>query len=149
MRSKTSKWFECTCQYLKKMEDGSLKKVKETNVVDALSFSEAETRFTDEMKAYISDLFEVTAIKIAQYTEVFFNDEDESADRWYKVGVDFINVNEKTGKEKRDKVIYLFQAGSFEQAKKSVVEMMSGSMAVYEIVKIEETKLWSIFEYKN
>lgn len=147
MRSKTSKWFECTCQYEKMMEDGCMKKTKETNVVDALSFTEAEARFVEEMSAYISGSCDVTAIKIAPYTEVFFNDEDESADRWYKVRLDFITINEKTEKEKRDKVTYLFQAGSFEQAKKSVVDVMDGTMIDYEIAEIKETKLWSVFEH--
>jgi hypothetical protein len=129
------------------MNDGLQKKVKETNVVDALSFTEAENRFIEEMSSYISGEFDVTAIKIAQYKEVFFNDVDESADRWYKVRLDFITIDEKTEKEKRQKVTYLFQAGSFEQAKKSVVEVMGGTMIDYEIVKIEETKIWSVFEY--
>lgn len=147
MRSRTAKWFECTCQYEKIGEDGLQKKTKETNVVDALSFTEAESRYIEEMSAYISGEFDITAIKIAQYKEVFFNDEDSSADRWYKVKLDFITINEKTEKEKRDKVIYLFQAGSFEQAKKSVVDVMGGTMIDYEIVKIEETKIMDVFEY--
>lgn len=147
MRSRESKWFECTCQYNKTMEDGLVKKVKETNVVDALSFTEAEKRFIEEMTPYISGEFDVTAIKIAPYKEVFFNDEDEIADRWYKVKLQFITLDEKTGKEKRQNVTYLFQAGTFEQAKKSVVEVMSGTMIDYVIAKIEETSLWSVFEY--
>ncbi len=149
MRSRTAKWFECTCQYEKTMEDGLRKKVKETNVIDALSFAEAENRFIEEMKSYISGEFDVTAIKLAQYGEVFFNDEDESADRWYKVKLNFITIDEKTAKEKRQKVTYLFQAGSFDQAKKSVVEVMGNTMIDYEIVKIEETSIWSVFEYST
>lgn len=147
MRSRTTKWFECTCQYEKTMEDSLQKKVKETNVVDALSFTEAEKRFIEEMSSYISGEFDVTAMKIAQYKEVFFNDADESADRWYKVKLDFITINEKTEKEQHQKVTYLFQAGSFEQAKKAVVEVMGGTMIDYVILKIEETNLWSVFEY--
>lgn len=147
MRSRTAKWFECTCQYEKTGEDGLQKKTKETNVVDALSFTEAESRYIEEMSAYISGEFDITAIKIAQYKEVFFNDEDSSADRWYKVELDFITINEKTEKEKRDRVTYLFQAGSFEQAKKSVVDVMGNTMIDYKIVKIEETKIMDVFEY--
>lgn len=149
MRSKSAKWFECTLQYEKTMEDGLMKKVKETNVVDALSFTEAEGRFIEEMEAYISGEFDVTAIKIAPYKEVFFNDEDKSADRWYKVKLDFITINEKTGKEQHSKTTYLFQAGTFEDAKKSVVEVMNGTMIDYVIVKIEETNLFDVFEYSK
>ena len=147
MRSRTAIWFECKIGYEKVMDDGLQKKVTESYVVDALSFTEAEKRFIEEMSSYISGEFDVTAMKIAQYKEVFFNDADESADRWYKVKLDFITTNEKTEKEQHQKVTYLFQAGSFEQAKKAVVEVMGGTMIDYVILKIEETNLWSVFEY--
>ena len=54
------------------MENGLQKKVTEQYVVDALSFSEAEKRITEEMSAYISGEFAIVDVKIAQYKEVFF-----------------------------------------------------------------------------
>ena len=44
MRSKTSTWFETKVRYDKTMDDGREKKVTEVFVVDALSFTEAETK---------------------------------------------------------------------------------------------------------
>ena len=41
-------------RYEKTMEDGTIKKVTEVYVVDALSFSEAEKRITEEMSSYVS-----------------------------------------------------------------------------------------------
>ena len=75
MRSRSAMWFECKIRYEKVMEDGLQKKVNENYVVDALSFSEAETRITEEMSAYISGEFEVADIKKAAFKEVFFTDE--------------------------------------------------------------------------
>lgn len=43
MRSRTSTWFETKVKYQKTMEDGSEKVVSEAYVVDALSFTEAES----------------------------------------------------------------------------------------------------------
>ena len=83
MRSRTANWFECKIRYEKIMEDGLQKKVTEVYTVDALSFSEAEERITEEMSAYISGEFEVADIKKAVYKEIFFSDE-EMADKWYK-----------------------------------------------------------------
>jgi len=60
MRSKTATWFESKIRYEKVMEDGLQKKVTEQYVVDALSFSEAEKRITEEMSAYISGEYEIT-----------------------------------------------------------------------------------------
>ena len=146
MRSKTSKWFECTCQYEKTMEDGLQKKVKEVNVVDALSFAEAEARFTEEMATYISGSFDVTAIKIAPYKEVFFSDK-EADDRWYKARVALITIDEKSEKEKRTNIVYLVQAGSLDGAVKNINEAFSGSMMDFASISVSETKIWDVFEY--
>ena len=62
MRSRTANWFLCKIRYEKVMEDGLQKKVTEQYVVDALNFSEAETRITQEMSSYISGEFEVVEI---------------------------------------------------------------------------------------
>ena len=83
MRSRTAEWFECKIRYEKVMEDGLQKKVTETYIVDALSFSEAEERIIEEMSSYISGEFNVVDIKKATYKEIFFADQD-SADKWYK-----------------------------------------------------------------
>ena len=111
MRRRSALWFECKIRYEKVMEDGLQKKVNENYVVDALSFSEAETRITEEMSAYISGEFEVADIKKAAFKEVFFTD-DNIADKWYKAKLQFITIDEKTEKEKRSTVTYLVQAGS-------------------------------------
>ena len=44
-----SEWFECKVRYDKTLESGLIKKTTETYLVDALSFTEAEKRFIEEM----------------------------------------------------------------------------------------------------
>ena len=68
MRSRTAIWFECKIAYEKVMEDGLQKKVNESYVVDALSFTEAENRIMEEMSSYISGEFTIKDIKIAPYS---------------------------------------------------------------------------------
>ena len=53
MRSRTATWFETKIRYEKTIDDGSQKKVSESYVVDALSFTEAENTIIEEMSAYI------------------------------------------------------------------------------------------------
>ncbi len=146
MRSRTDTWFECKIRYEKVMEDGLQKKVTEQYVVDALSFTEAEQRITEEMSAYISGTFEVTDIKKAVYKEIFFSD-DELADRWYKAKLQFITIDEKTEKEKRANVSYLVQAGSFNGAVKNIDEVMGGTMIDYVIATVAETQILDVYEY--
>ena len=74
MRSRTSNWYECKVKYQKTMEDGAEKVVSEQYVVDALSFTEAESVMLEEMSAYVSGSITITGIVKASYGEVFFSD---------------------------------------------------------------------------
>lgn len=130
------------------MDDGMQKKVVESYVIDALSFTEAEQRIMEEMSAYISGEFEVSDIKRAAFKEVFFSDE-EMADRWYKAKVQFITIDEKSEKEKRSNINYLVQAGTLNGAVKNIDEVMGGTMIDYVIAAVTETTLMDVFEYKK
>ena len=146
MRSRTANWFECKIRYEKTMDDGLQKKVTETYVVDALSFTEAEQRIMEEMSSYISGEFEVSDIKRATYKEIFFSDED-MADRWYKAKLQFITIDEQTDKEKRSNVNYLVQAGTVNGAVKNLDEVMGGTMIDYVIAAVAESTIMDVFEY--
>lgn len=146
MRSRTAKWFICKIRYEKTMEDGLQKKVTEIYVVDALSFTEAEARITEQMKSYISGEFSIENIDPAPFGEIFFSD-GETDDKWYKAKLAFITIDEKTDKEKRSIVNYLVQGGSFDQAKKHIEEVMGGTMIDYVIDTLKETKYMDVFEY--
>ena len=123
MRNRTSIWFETRIRYDKTMEDGRNKKVTEQYVVEALSFSEAEKRITEEMSHYVSGEFGVKAIKLAAYSETFFSDIDTD-DKWFNAKLAFITLDEKTDKEKRTPVTYLVQAASLDKARAYVKEVM-------------------------
>ena len=148
MRTRTTTWFETKIQYEKTLEDGLQKKVKEQYVVDALSFTEAEKRITEEMSSYISGAFDVADIKKASYKEIFFSDEG-TADRWYKAKVQFITIDEKTEKEKRTNVYYLVQASTIHQAVKNIDEVMGSTMIDYAIAAVSETTIMDVFEYQK
>lgn len=148
MKSRTAQWFECKIRYEKTMEDGLQKKVSENYVIDALSFTEAEQRIMEEMSAYISGEFDIADIKKASYKEIFFSD-DDLADRWYKAKLQFITIDEKTEKEKRNNVYYLLNAGTLNAAVKNIDEVMGGTMIDYAIVSIAETTIMDVFEYKK
>lgn len=148
MRSRTAEWFECKIRYEKTLEDGMQKKVTEAYTVDALSFTEAEQRILEEMSSYISGEFDVADIKKAAYKEIFFSD-DDMADRWYKAKLQFITVDEKSGKEKRSNVNYLVNAGTLNGAVNNITEVMNGTMIDYVIASVAETQLMDVFEYKK
>ena len=83
-------WFECKIRYEKMSEDGKIKKVNEPYLVDAVSFTDAETRISEEMKPYISGEYTISNIKRARYTEIIPN---ETGDRWFVCKVKLIKLN--------------------------------------------------------
>ena len=148
MRSRTANWFECKIRYEKTVEDGTQKPVTEMYVVDALSFSEAEERITEEVSAYVSGSFDVKDIKKAAFGEIFFCF-DSNADRWFKTKLQLIVLDENSGKEKKSSVNFLVQAGTFREALSNIEEGMKGTMQDYVISSINETTIMDVFEYKK
>ncbi|MDR3266787.1 MAG: DUF4494 domain-containing protein [Tannerella sp.] len=138
-------WFECKISYEKTGEDGIRKKVSESYLVDALSFTEAEARIIEEMQPFISGEFSVLDIKRARYNETFFNDK---GDRYYKAKINLIALDEKSGTEKKTSVQMLAQASTIHEAIKVIDEGMSGTLADYEMASIIETALLDTFPFK-
>lgn len=128
------------------MEDGQQKRVTEQYVVDSMSFSETERRITEEMSNFISGEFEVTDIKPAAYKEVFFSDVP-AEDCWFKAKLQFITLDEKSGKEKRSTVNYLVQGATLQSALKNVNEVMGTTMVDYVVASLSETKIMDVYEY--
>ena len=146
MNSKTSDWFEVSLRYRKISEDGREKSVTEQYVVDSISFSEAEERILKEMEQFIRGDYSVKAIKKVAYKEVFFTNDGEG-DKWYKARLQFIIIDENTGKEKRSNVIYLVQSSSLNAVCKSIDEIMDGSFFDYESMSVQETKILDVFKH--
>ena len=147
MRTRNSEWYEVKYQHEQTQEDGTQKKITELYTVDALSFTEAESKITEEMKLYVSGETFIKAITRAPYKEIFF-DERESADKYYKAKLDFITIDEKTEKEKKSTITYLVQAASLDEAKKNINEVMGTTMIDYDIQSIAETKIMDVFEHE-
>ena len=137
-------WFECKVSYEKMMENGMQKKVTEPYLVDALSFTEAEARIIEEIQPYITGDFTVADIKRAKISELFFN---EAGDRFFKVKLNFITLDEKSGAEKKTAANMLVQATTLEEAKNGLVEGMKSTMCDYSIENIGETKLMDVFPF--
>lgn len=139
-------WFECKVSYEKVMENGVTKKVSEPYLVDAFSFTEAEARIIEEMKPFISGEFTISDIKRARFAELFFN---ENGDRYYKIKVYFITLDEKSGAEKKTAAQMLAQANDIEEAIVVLKEGMKGTMADWIIASITETMIMDVFPFST
>lgn len=142
-----SEWFECKVKYDKTMEDGLIKSTTETYLVDALSFTEAEERFIEEIQPFMSGEFVVTDIKRARLAELM-ESEDLTDDHFFKARVAYITLDEKKGTEKRSVQSILIQAKDFRTALKNLDAGMRGTLGDWVIVSITETKIMDIFKFK-
>lgn len=142
-----NEWFECKVRYERTLENGLIKKVTETYLVEALSFTEAERRFMEEIEPFMSGEYQVTDIKRAKIAELLETDEDE-ADRLFKAKVAFITLDEKSGAEKKSNQNMLVQASDLRDAVKRLDKGMAGTMADYEISSVTETPIKDVFHYK-
>ena len=148
MESKVSKFFEVKVQYQKMLEDGKEKNVTEQYVVEAMSFTEAEARITEEMTNYISGDFGVVSEKIAPYNEIFLSDKSDD-DKWFISKVAFITLDEKTAKEKKQTFRYLVQAATSENALDYTKTMLHQCLSDYSIDSVQDTPTLDVFLYGN
>lgn len=144
----TGTWFECKVRYEKVMDNGMNKKITESYLVDAVSFTEAEARIVEELAPLMTGEFEITEIKKARYTEVIPCD-DESADKWFKCKLNYITIDEKYGTEKKQAVYMLVQAATLQDAVISIEEEMSQTMVDYEIASVTDTNIMDVYPYRQ
>ena len=143
-----TEWFECKVKYDKTMEDGLIKTTTETYLVDAISFTEAEKRFIEEIEPFMGGEFIVSDIRRARLSEVM-ESEDLTDDKWFKARVAYITIDEKKGTEKRIVQSILIQAKDFHTSLKNLDKGMHGTLGDWTIVSITETKIIDIFKSKS
>lgn len=158
--------YECGVRFDKMMENGMVKKVTELYLVDALTFTEAEARIISEVTPFISGEFDVVTIKRTNYSEIVFDEfnlnsesdaqvqklthansrASEVADKWFKAKINLITIDEKTGKEKKQAIYCIINAGSINAAHDTLVSHMN-TMADYEIATLDETRIMDVYVY--
>lgn len=140
MKQISGTWFEVKVRYEQTQEDGMNKMVTETYVYKAADFGEAYDKAIKNMSTFISGDFGITAMKIAQYKEIITQDE-RTEEKYYRVKVNLIILDEKTQKEKKTACYYLVNADSVEKARKYTDTALSDTMMDYVIEAVQEAKI--------
>ncbi|MGA8852616.1 MAG: DUF4494 domain-containing protein [Christiangramia sp.] len=137
-------WYECKVKYRKTHETGEQKVTTDTYLLDAVSYTEAESRITEEMKAYTSEDFRIMNIKVANFSEVH---PFENSDRWFKSKVSLIALDEESGKERKSNIYLLVQANDVKEAFENTAQAMEDTMGDYTIPSIAESPILDVFPY--
>ena len=137
-------WYECKVRFRKIDETGLQKVVTEPYLVDALSYTEAEKRMTQEMMTYTSEEFKITNIRVANYAEVH---PFENTDRWFRSKVALTAYDEESGKERKSNIYLLVQANDLREAFDNTQVAMKNTMGDYTIPAIAESPIMDVFPY--
>ena len=140
-------WYECKVKYRKIDENSGEQKLKtEPYLVDAVSYTEAESRITEEMMAYLSDNdgIKITNIKVANFAEIH---PFENADRWFKCKISLIAYDEESGKERKTNQYLLIQANDVKEAYENTLQVMQNTMGDFTIPAIAESPIMDVFPY--
>ena len=141
-------WFECKVSYERQADSMGMKKVSESYLVDALSFTEAEKRIIKEVRPFVSvGELEVVNIRRARIAELFLNDEAED-DRYFRAKVNFITVDEKSGSEKKTSATMIVKSDSLPNAVTELKAQLDSQMASYEIAAVTDTHILDVFQYE-
>jgi hypothetical protein len=137
-------WYECKVKYRKTHETGEQKVTTDTYLLDAVSYTEAEARISEEMKTYTNEDFRIMNIKVANFSEVH---PFENSDRWFKSKVSLVALDEESGKEKKTNIYLLVQANDVKEAFENTTKAMETTMGDYSIPSITESPILDVFPY--
>ncbi len=137
-------WYECKVKYRKTDDSGVQRVTTEPYLIDAVSYTEAESRINEEMSAYVSEEFKITNIKVANFAEIY---PFENSDRWFKSKISLIAYDEESGKERKSNMYVLVQANDVKEAFDNTNVVMKNTMGDYTIPAISESPIMDVFPY--
>lgn len=138
-----AKWFECKFKFSREDESGGYKSITETYLVDAVSFTEAESRVYSEVASNLRDFL---LLKIAPYPIHDMVISDQGA-KFYKCKVVMLTVDEKSGREKKVNQFVLVNADCIDKANEVIDDLYSTALSNFTSVSISETNIVEVLPY--
>ncbi|WP_273210749.1 DUF4494 domain-containing protein [Runella zeae] len=134
-------WNIVKIKYQQEQENGSLKTLTESYLVEAVSFSDAEARIY-KLMADGAQEFTVAGISKASFSDIFY---DEGAEKFWIARVLYISINEVSGKEKKVYVNMYVQGENILSALRLIEEELKDSLVPYEIVSLKLTSILEVY----
>nr|DAT44496.1 MAG TPA: protein of unknown function (DUF4494) [Caudoviricetes sp.] len=142
----TANWFEVKVKYTKVDEDGRQRKVSKLYLLDAVSFTEAESRIIEELREIIQGDFYIEAIKKSNITELV-ESKDGNDDKWFKAKVAIIDADSISGKEKRSNQYFLVAGSDVDKSLENLQKALSTYVVPFEIVQVGDSNIMDVFPY--
>ena len=135
-------WFSCKVKYQKIDEHGKQNRANETYLVEAINFTEAETRIFEMMEQYGNGDIMVTGISKTSFSEIVNYDDGQY---WYKAKVTWEDMEESSGKVSRVTNHFLVAANSVKQTYERIEQNLETLMVPFEIPAISISPILDVF----
>ncbi|GAB1453562.1 DUF4494 domain-containing protein [Draconibacterium sp.] len=138
-------WFESKVKYNKVAQSGNEQMVTENFLLDAVSYTDAETRIIRQMQQMVKGgEFQIVDIKKSRIAEVF---PFENGEWWFKATINLVTVDEEAGKEKKLRAYYLIMADDIQEALDRLAESLSFLVVPYVVSAITVSTIVDVFPY--
>ena len=139
-------WFECKVKYLKVSESGNEQIVTENFLLDAVSYTDAETRIIRQMQQMVKGgEFTIVDIKKSRIAEVF---QYEAGEWWFKATINLVTIDEEAGREKKIRSYYLVMADDIKEALTRLDESLSYLVIPYVTTSMALSTIADVFPYE-
>ncbi|PIF05695.1 MAG: phage tail protein [Draconibacterium sp.] len=139
-------WFESKVKYVKVSESGNEQLITENFLLDAVSYTDAETRIISKMQQMVKNgEFTIVDIKKSRIAEVF---PYQSGEWWFKATINLVTVDEEAGREKKVRNYYLIMADDIQEALTRLDESLSFFVVPYLVTSIAVSTIVDVFPYE-
>lgn len=139
-------WYSCKVKYQKVDQHGNQIKALDTYLIQAISYTDAETRLYEIMDQMIRVEFQVVAISKANFEDII--NSEEGLD-WYKIKASALSFDEDSGKERKITSYYLNSATSIIDSLERIMEYFKESINDYTVQSVAITTINDVFPFDD
>ena len=137
-------WFTAKIKYLKQdAENGTIKKVSEVFLLNALSHTEAEARLQSILEEFIPK-YELLKLDKSNFNQVII---DKSKDYFFKLRISSVYAAEEEENNSTQSEVYIVQAESSKDAIAKLEVFLHLSVAEWEVKSVLKTQIIEAFPY--
>lgn len=139
-------WYECRVRALKIDNNGYERKVNDTYLLDAVSYTDAEARIFEKMSQMVKGEFRVVSIKQSNVTEII---SDGNGEWWWKAKISIVTIDEEQGREKKVNQYLLVNADTFEDVAPVLNKALEYMLVPYKIEMVSISPIADVFPFNE
>jgi len=131
--------FSVSVKYLKLAENGDgYKKMNEVFLVNAVSYTDVETKITEEMQMRTKEEFFITNIKRENYSYVLTNDEDGGY--FFNAVVSYSSLDDDGENQKKIRLNMCVETSTIDKVNEIVAKVLTDTVD-YNLIRVSLTKI--------